>query len=176
MSRKSNLYVLVAVIIAAVVIYFLSSTNSATAEALFYELNDAPVEVTLTSSEFDYTAQLLLANAEECGSDKDLNYFNELTDKFSSAQKEVYTFTYTEESQSPESYIVTVLPNVANYQTLDEFKADFDLCFAGGQEYPTELSETSLMFTSSCGSGFDDGSGNPIGCSEIINSVEISLN
>lgn len=178
MSKKSTWYAVFAIIIVAVLVYALSAkTPAPEADALSYQIDEqAPVEVAVTTSEFDYTADQLLAMAEECGSQKDLDYFTELTDTFSNTQKQVYTFTYTEMAQSPLDYVVTVMPNTANYQTLDEFKADFDTCAAGGQAYPAEVTANSLMFVSACGTGFDDGSGNPVGCSEVVDAIEVNLN
>lgn len=86
-----------------------------------------------------------------------------------------YIFTYTGESQAPESYSVTVIPNVHGYATLDAFKGDFDLCSAGGEAYPVALNDDWLMFTSSCGTGFSDGSGLSIGCEEAKASLGESV-
>lgn len=178
MSKKSTWYAVFAIIIVAAFVYALSMKNSApTADALSYQIDEqTPVEVAVATADFDYTAGQLLAMAQECGSQKDLDYFTELTDTFSNTQKQVYTFTYTEMAQSPLDYVVTVMPNAANYQTLDEFKADFDTCAAGGQAYPAEVTANSLMFVSACGTGFDDGSGNPVGCSQVIDAVNLNLN
>jgi hypothetical protein len=78
-------------------------------------------------------------------------------------------------SQEPDTFVVTLLPNKAGYTSLDQFKKDFDICAAGGDAYPTMLNSNWLLFVNSCGSGFNDGSGRPIGCDEVQKVVEPTL-
>jgi hypothetical protein len=67
------------------------------------------------------------------------------------------------------------LPNKAGYTSVDQFKKDFDICSVGGDAYPKLVNKNWLLFTSSCGSGFDDGSGRIHGCDEVQKIVEPSL-
>ncbi|MDP3970588.1 MAG: hypothetical protein Q8P90_02715 [bacterium] len=57
----------------------------------------------------------------------------------------------------------------------DQFSKDFDVCAAGGEAYPKMLNNDWLLFTGSCGSGFDDGSGLSVGCDEVKKVVEPTL-
>jgi hypothetical protein len=113
--------------------------------------------------------------AEECGNNQTASYFSNLVSKFSGATKTVYNFKYTGTSQESDTFVVTLLPNKAGYSSLDQFKKDFDQCYAGGDAYPTMLNSDWLLFVNSCGTGFDDGSGKPIGCQEVRDVVEPTL-
>jgi hypothetical protein len=74
-------------------------------------------------------------------------------------------------------WTVTVLPNIG-YTELEKFMEDFDLCQAGGERYPTQVSLKFLLFESSCGTGSDDGSGRAHGCDRVQEAVlpELKLN
>jgi hypothetical protein len=144
-------------------------------EPLTYSTTGADATVSKTTAPFDYTAEQLTSRAEECGSAHEPNYFNELVSKFSGTTKTIYNFKYTKPSQESDTFTVTLLPNKGSYTTLDQFKADFDLCAAGGGTYPTMLNSDWLLFGNSCGSGFDDGSGKPVGCREVKDVVEPTL-
>jgi hypothetical protein len=124
---------------------------------------------------FDSTAEQLKNMAKECESQHPENYFNNLVAKFSGEKKIVYTFKYAGKSQTPDAFVVTVIPNKMGYRSLEEFKKDFDICAAGGDAYPTKLNSAWLLFVSSCGSGLDDGSGLPHGCEKVRGMVEPSL-
>ena len=67
------------------------------------------------------------------------------------------------------------MPNLTHYLTLVDFKKDFDQCSAGGSAYPSQISKDWLLFVSSCGTGFDDGSGHPHGCQKIKDQIDSSL-
>ena len=96
--------------------------------------------------------------------------------KFSSSDKgHIYKISYTGQTQGSGIWKITVIPNKLGYRNLDEFKNDFDLCYAGGDEYPTLISENYLLFVSSCGTGFDDGSGLPHGCDMVRKSIEPTI-
>lgn len=143
---------------------------------LSYSTGALSTTVSKLTGSFDYTSEQLASMAEECGNSQAPSYFEDLVSKFSDADKIRYKFKYSGESQESDTFIVTVLPNKAGYSSLDEFKKDFDQCVAGGDAYPTMLNSDWLLFVNSCGTGFDDGSGKPIGCQEIRDVVEPTLN
>jgi len=140
-----------------------------------FPASNLPMTITEETISFSNSANELEANAKECGSDHETGYFNSLVEKFYASKKIVYTFTYNGNSQETDTYVVTVIENKANYSSMDEFEKDFDVCYAGGNAYPNKYSEEWLLFVSSCGSGFDDGSANPNGCQEIKNLIETDL-
>jgi len=144
-------------------------------EPLTYSTSGVSASVSKETEPFGYTADQLVSMAQECGNEQTENYFNNLVSKFSGATKTVYNFKYTGASQESDTFVVTLLPNKAYYSSLDEFKKDFDQCYAGGDAYPTMLNDNWLLFINSCGTGFDDGSGRPIGCQEVRDVVEPTL-
>lgn len=110
----------------------------------------------------------LFNEAQECGADKDKKYFDGILSKYSADDKGIeYSFRYKGKTQDSGVWKVTVIPNKIFYANLDGFKSDFGLCRAGADMYPTLVSDEWLLLESSCGTGFDDGSGNPHGC-EIV--------
>lgn len=142
---------------------------------LTYSTSGVPVAVSIENMVFGYTAEQLKGMAEECGSQHDAGYFDRLVAKFSGGTKVIYNFKYTGASQEPDTYIVTLLSNKAGYTSLDQFKKDFDICAAGGDAYPAKINSNWLLFENSCGSGFDDGSGLPVGCDTVRKAVEPTL-
>lgn len=144
-------------------------------EPLTYSTSGVSASVSKETASFGYTADQLVSMAQKCGNDQTESYFSNLVSKFSGATRTVYNFKYTGASQESDTLVVTLLPNKANYSSLDEFKKDFDQCYAGGDAYPTMLNDDWLLFISSCGTGFDDGSVNPIGCQKIRDVVEPTL-
>lgn len=122
-----------------------------------------------------YTADGLTAMAEECGSEHVDGYFENLIKTYEGISPMQYSFIYQGESQDSGIYNVTLLPNLMNYKTMEEFGADFRICAAGGGGYPYMLNDEWLVFTGSCGSGYDDGSGLPHGCQEVLDVVKPSL-
>ena len=144
-------------------------------EPLSYSMGNVPASVSKETMSFGYTAEKLLSMAQECGNEQSLSYFNNLIFKFKDVTKTVYKFKYSGASQESNTFVVTLLPNKVGYFSLAEFKQDFDQCYAGGDAYPTMLNNDWLLFVNSCGSGFDDGSGNPHGCDEISEIVKPTL-
>ncbi|MCD6109220.1 hypothetical protein J7J83_00435 [bacterium] len=144
-------------------------------EPLTYSTSGVSASVSKKTTSFGYTADQLVSMAQECGNEQTENYFNNLVSKFSGATKTVYNFKYTGDSQESDTFVVTLLPNKAGYSSLDEFKKDFDQCYAGGDAYPTMLNDNWLLFVNSCGTGINDGSDRPIGCQEIRDVVEPTL-
>jgi len=148
--------------------------QSESSEPLSYSLNGVSASVSKTSAPFAYTSEQLKNMADECGSKHASGYFDQLISKFKGTTKRIYSFKYTGASQVPDTYLVSLLPNKAGYTSLNQFKKDFDMCAAGGT-YPTMLNSNWLLFTSSCGSGYADESGRPIGCEKVQKVVEPTL-
>lgn len=152
------------------------TVREVTFEPLTYSTTGVDVTVSKTTAPFDYTAEQLQANAEECGTEQENGYFEELISKFSGTTKTIYSFKYAGASQSSDTFVVTLLPNKAGYTRMfDQFSKDFNVCAAGGEAYPRQLNNDWLLFENSCGSGADDGSGLPIGCDEVKKVVGASL-
>jgi hypothetical protein len=58
---------------------------------------------------------------------------------------------------------------------MSKFAGDFSICSAGGDLYPMQATTSNLLFTMSCGTGFDDDSGKPHGCDAVRTFVEPTL-
>jgi len=144
-------------------------------EPLTYSTGDVPVSVSKETEPFGYTSDELISMAQECGNEQTESYFNNLVSKFSGENKTVYNLKYTGASQGSDTLVVTLLPNKAGYSSLDDFRKDFDQCYAGGDAYPTMLNDDWLLFVNACGTGVNDGSGRPIGCQEVSNVVVPTL-
>ncbi len=140
-----------------------------------YELGSVPAELSIANGTFDYTVAQFEDLADECGTEYSDGHFEDLVAQFDGSEKLTYTFAYQEESQESDEYIVTLLPNVPEYKTMDDFKNDFNQCYAGGDAYPTALNSEWLLFVNTCGTGVDDGSGKPQGCSVIQEQVAPTL-
>ncbi len=143
---------------------------------LSYSLESTPgVKAVVSQEAFDArSASDLLASAQECGTNKTQKYFDELMSEFAGVEQVVYSFVYPTPSQDG-NYTVTVVPNAPEYENLEQFKQDFNICAAGASMYPMAMSEDWLMFTNSCGTGLDDGSGKPYGCVEMQEKIEPTL-
>lgn len=120
---------------------------------------------------FSYTSEQLRRMSDECGVERDEDYFDKLIAKFSNSTEIVYTFKHKSGNRDSRAFVVTLLPNEAEYSSLEEFKKDFDLCAAGGDLYPMQLNKDWLLFVNSCGTG----AGNNFDCDEIKKMVEPSL-
>lgn len=117
----------------------------------------------------------LAENSIECGTNQDKQYFDDLLSEYTENDLgNKYIFKYNKPSQD-NSWTITAIPNKLGYSDIEQFKNDFDLCFAGAEKYPHLISENNLLFVTSCGSGFDDASGLPHGCEEIREIIEPTL-
>lgn len=172
------------IIILGVCIFILSGCNSMTAKPeevdqtknihnnsetkiITYSTQELPVTISEEKIAFDYTTKRLSDMAQECINKKTTDYFDNLVSEFKDTNKIIYNFKYTADSQESDTFKITLIPNKPGYNSLDEFREDFDQCYAGGDAYPTMLNSDWLLFVNSCGTGFDDGSGRPIGCDKI---------
>lgn len=145
-----------------------------------FDYNDAGRNFPYNTHEFSvkekFSPEKLAAQSEECRTGHNEKYYEDLLSKFEdSEQGIVYNIKYDKESQEPSSWKITVIPNEIGYDNLEEFKQDFDFCAAGGELYPFAVSKKYLMFVSSCGTGFKHESDLPIGCSEVREVIEPSL-
>lgn len=118
------------------------------------------------------SAEELYTMAEECGYARDVSYYTDIESLYIGVYKQEYTFTIAGDYEMP-TWTVTVMPNRPGYTSLESFKQDFDVCSAGGDMYPEALSSGTLMFVSSCGSGYSGGKEN--GCEIIRAAIEPTL-
>ena len=125
---------------------------------LRYSTVGLDVEVRKQTGVFSWTAENLRSQAEECGTKKPSGYFGDLVAKFQGKELHTYRFVYPADGGSIDSeYQVWVMPNAVGYETLGQFREDFDAC-AAGAIYPQMVSPKWLVFISSCpGADFDDG-------------------
>ena len=144
-------------------------------EPLLYSIKGVSVSVSKNKASFRYTVDQLKTMAEQCGTQQEAGYFDKLVAEFNGGNRIVYNFKYQGDSQDNSVFAVILLPNKAGYTSLGQFKKDFDQCFAAGDAYPKMLNNNWLLFTNSCGTGFDDGSGRVHGCEEVRKIVEPSL-
>jgi len=190
-KNKINLIIIAAIIIAIGGIYVWQTNKSQEREknnqpnvetektekndSFSYSIINSLVSVSKDEVPFNFTANQLKVSADECGVNNDSSYFEKLISKFDGSSKIVYNFKYKGGSQDDGVFKVTILQNKAGYTSIDQFKKDFDICSAGGEAYPKLVNKDWLLFTSSCGSGFDDGSGRVHGCDEVQKIIEPSL-
>jgi len=110
-----------------------------------------------------FKADVLEKNSRECGNNNDIAYYEKLLSNFEDEIGHLYRIKYGKESQDSREWIIKVMPDRKGYRNMDEFNNDFELCYAGGLDYPTLTNGRYLLFASSEGTGFDDGSGLPHG-------------
>lgn len=153
-------------------------TTPTPSEPFTYTKNDQLFSV--SKKEFNVLDQFnfstLKDQSQECGTNKTEQYFKNLLSKYTSGDKGIeYDFQYKGQTQDSGILVVTVIPNKLGYVNVDDFKKDFDICAAGADKYPSLVSEKYLLFISSCGTGFDDGSGKPHGCDKVGEAVESTI-
>jgi len=118
---------------------------------LIYDLGNLKVRVLIVEKPFDYSAEQLQTMAGECGMTPPVNHFTLLVEKFKDASYKVYAFEYLGGQGSDQNtYYVSVLPNVVGYQNFEDFKKDFDQCFAGITAAPMMLNKDWLVFDNGC--------------------------
>lgn len=148
--------------------------NATQKEPLTYSTSSALVSVSKKTMPFDYTSEQLTSMAAKCGSQHNNDYFEQLISKFIGETKIIYTFKNIW-SENPESdaFIVTLLPNKADYTSLEQFTKDFNICTTDGEAYPVKLNTNWLVFFNSCESKSNDNSKQI--CHEIRKIVEPTL-
>lgn len=144
-------------------------------EPLLYSTEGVDVQFSKEEGTFDYTVEQLESLAAECGTVHEVGYLETLVKAYENTSKAMYKFKYEGDSQESDTFIATLLPNRMEYASLDEVKKDFDQCYAGGDMYPTAMNMKWILFINSCGTGYSDGSGNPIGCQVVREVVEPTL-
>ncbi|MFA4891096.1 MAG: hypothetical protein WC604_01960 [Candidatus Gracilibacteria bacterium] len=144
-------------------------------EPLLYSSEGVDVEFSKKEGTFDYTVEQLESMAAECGTVHEVGYLETLVEAYENTPKTMYKFKYNEASQENDTFIATLLPNRMEYASLDDVRKDFDQCSVGGDMYPTMMNQKWLLFVNSCGTGYSDGSGNPIGCQVVRDVVEPTL-
>lgn len=164
--------VIIAIILFCSKIYFWQKDESI--KPLNYSTIADLILVSKKITSFERTAQELFSLAQECDKKQPIEYFEDLVAKFAKSEKIIYRFESANANPTPH-FIVTLLPNKANYSSLAEFRNDFELCHAAGETYPKMLNQNWLLFVSSCGSGYDDKLGLSRACDEIKNIIEPSL-
>jgi hypothetical protein len=156
-----------------------SATPSSTASEPFtYTKNDQLFSVSTTEYSISdkFLASTLKNQSTECGTNKTEQYYQNLLVKLDANDKAIeYRFISKVESQDPKQWIITVIPNKLGYTDVGSFKTDFNICNAGADLYPMQESSNYLLFESSCGTGLNDGSGNPIGCEEVRDAIEPTI-
>lgn len=118
----------------------------------------------------------LVGASQECGTNQDASYYAPLLKKYAPTDMATeYHFGFNGQSQEPHEWVVTVMANKLAYPDLKAFQHDFDICAAGSGRYPSKVSPAFLLFESSCGSGFSDGSGLPNGCEKVKEAIAPTL-
>jgi len=172
--------IVLVVVIVGVVGYFVFSKKSepTPSEPLTYSKNDQLFTVSKKVIKIldKFTASGLMNQSQECGTNRTEQYFNSLLAKFTNTDRGIeYNFQYRGQTQDSGVWTVTIIPNRPGYNNATNFKADFDICAAGGDLYPESVSQNYLLFVSACGTGYDDGSGRPHGCDVVREFVEPTL-
>ena len=152
------------------------NNESKESDPIIYNTMGVDVEVTKETKPFRYSVENLEGMAKDCGRSFETKHFDDLVSSFGNTEELLYKFKYKGESQSPDTLTVVLLPNLKNYKTMDEFNNDFQQCFAGGDMHPYKLSDNWLLFESSCGTGYSDGSERPIGCQKINENIILNFN
>lgn len=102
----------------------------------------------------EFTLTNLKGMVSECGNPvKSDNYYSTLIHNLQNGQSYQYSITYNGPSQDP-TYKMYVLENTPGYTTLDQVKADLDVCSVGGI-YPNAVNSKWIVFTASCGDAPD---------------------
>lgn len=147
-----------------------STTNTTTAdEPLEYPIND---ELYTVSAKAVLVKDVLNPTYWKDASTNSSASFRALLAKYEENAVGIrYDFTYTGVSQDKGIWTVTVIPNKLGYTSTDQFLKDFPPAGVGDDLYANTATPNYLQFVSSCGTGFDDGSGRPIGCDVVQDAV-----
>ncbi|MFA5792738.1 MAG: hypothetical protein WC897_02585 [Candidatus Gracilibacteria bacterium] len=151
-------------------------------EPLFYNLDSSelPLSVAKTTETFsvDWDALTLKKNAQNCGVDTATladGYFEQIITAIEGAfQNQYYKYVFTAKADQSETYTLMLVPNATAYKSLEEFKADFNVCDAGGI-YPIRMNNDWLMFGTACAGAYVE---EPVGitCTEIKDSLKVEFN
>jgi len=188
MAQKNDaLVIILAVIFTAVVVgggvYWWQQSNIVpekvtevtVEEPISYSTDGVSASVSKSTSPFNWTVEDLTSMALDCGSESTRGYFDTLVATYKDTSLINYGFEYDGESQRPSGWNIALLPNLMNYSSLEAFQDDFNVCSVGGGLYPEKMNKDWLLFVGSCGSGYADDSGLPIGCDEVRKIVEPTI-
>lgn len=144
-----------------------------------YETPEVPYILKLERNPLFFDQDKVIAqmkfNAAECGTMTTEGHFEALAAKYEDSVSVQYGFEYDGDNQGVSTFWVTVLPNISGYTSMDEFKADFNICNPNRGKFPYAVSKDWLMLVGSCGADYDDGSGNPYGCRVLREAVQPTL-
>ncbi len=119
-----------------------------------------------------FTSETLANTSAQCGTNLTSEHFTERLEQFKYQRGHRYSFLHRDTSREPTIYTVTVIANGPGYESLEEFKNDFDVCIADGNLYPLDLNNNWLVFESGCGASEDSGC-NDIR-TQIVNTLTIN--
>ncbi len=121
-------------------------------------------------------ADALFAQATECGFARTADYYLDIENLFAGQSAERYAFTAAGDFAEPSTWTVTVMPDAPAYASTSSFKQDFDICAVGGSLYPVRAESGALIFSDSCGSGYQkDGETRAQGCETARKAVEPTI-
>ncbi len=177
---KKYLFLVSALLLTACGTKDVSNMSDSKVESLIsYEAPDIPYKLKLERNPLFKNKEKTIAqfqwNSAECGTATADGYFESLVDKYENSVSAQYGFEYSGEGQGVSTFWVTVLPNIAGYTNMEEFKADFDVCNPNRGKFPYDLNKNWLMLVGSCGADFDDETDRPYGCRIISDAVQQSL-
>lgn len=141
-----------------------ASSSSVPTYEFSYDIPTSPVriaarnmvtDVTVEQSDvgFPYTVQNLKDMADECGTSHEAGHFEKLVRMYRGSQSFRYEFAASKSMPEQNTYILTILPNLAHYPDLAAAKKDFDQCWAAGDMYPFMTNDKWIVFENSCGTG-----------------------
>jgi hypothetical protein len=141
-----------------------------------FSYSDSGNNFNVTKEEFYILEEITAQNLHDASCiQEDLKYYQNILSVYNQEDKEIkYHIEYDKPSQQDNSFTITVIPN-KSYLDSEKFMNDFSVCAAGYPRYPHSLSEKSLLFIQSCGSGFKDDSDLPIGCDIVAEIVEPTI-
>jgi len=140
-------------------------------QPISYDLGDinAIIERSLLLVRENFTPEMLTSMSEECGTNLSNEHFTELLKQFNYQRGHRYSFIHRDTTREPTTFTVTVIANGPEYETLEDFKKDFNVCAAGSILLPLDLNSNWLIFESGCGVSEDSG------CNDIRTQVKETL-
>lgn len=122
--------------------------------------NATPLLLETYNIDFPYKAKGIASLIEGCGRTVDSQRVERVAAAFAKSLGIAYVFTPTDGVDGRSGFIATAFPNEMGYASMDEFKADFELCWVAGDFYPHDVTPERILFVNSCGSG----AGEPTDC------------
>lgn len=119
-----------------------------------------PLVLETYNIDFPYKAPGIESLIEGCGRTVDKAHVETVANTFAKTLGIAYVFTPSEAKDGKSGFVATAYPNDMHYASIDDFNADFELCSAGGDFYPADVTPERILFVNSCGSG----AGEPTDC------------